>query len=69
MTKLDKPLRRVVTVAGGQEIVVELVPADEGIQAHLKLRLVNAKKSYFTMYIQPPATGPERQLAPGGSRV
>jgi len=62
MTKLDKPLRRIVTVAGGKEIVVELVPADEGIQAHLKLRLAGAKKSYFTMYIQPPS---EAQLKDG----
>ncbi len=64
MTKLDKPLRRIVDVGHGHQIVVELVPADEGIQAHIKFRLPGAQRSFFTKYIEPPPSEP----AKGGAR-
>lgn len=57
MTKLDKPLRRVVDVTGGKQIVVEIVPADEGIPAHIKFRLPGAQRSFFTKYIEQPTSG------------
>jgi len=66
MTKLEAPLRRLVEIAGGEEIVLEIFPADEGIGAHLKLRRPGARKSYFTMYLQPPSAvpvpGPEAKV-------
>lgn len=67
MTKLDKPLVRLVECYG-QEIIVELIPTDAGIPAHIKLRVKGAKKSYKSTYIEPPSTGPERQLGAGGGR-
>jgi len=66
MTKLEGPLRRLIEIAGGEEIVLEIFPADEGIGAHLKLRRPGARKSYFTMYLQPPAAAPAQNLAPRG---
>jgi hypothetical protein len=56
MTKLDKALVRVLTVAG-QEIVATLVPQDGPIPAHLKLRRPGDKSSFRTITIDPPSTG------------
>lgn len=56
MTALDKPLSRLVTIAG-QEIVVTLVPEDAGIPAHLKLRRAGDKKSFRSIVLDPPSDG------------
>lgn len=53
MTPLEKPLSRVVEVAG-QEIIVTLCPADAGILAHIKLRVKGQHKSYRAIYIEGP---------------
>ena len=53
MTKLEKPLSRLVDV-GGREIIVTLFPADAGIQAHIKLRETGKHSSYKAIYIDSP---------------
>ena len=53
MTVLEKPLSRVVEVAG-HEIVVTICPADAGIMAHIKLRVKGQHKSYKAIYIEAP---------------
>lgn len=56
IARLESPLRRLVTIAG-QEIVVELVPEDGGIPAHIKLRRGGDKKSFRTITLDPPSDG------------
>lgn len=53
MTKLESPLRRIIE-SRGQEIIVELVPEDGAIGAHIKLRLKGRQKAYHSFYIEPP---------------
>ncbi|MGQ0721052.1 MAG: hypothetical protein ACT4PE_05690 [Candidatus Eiseniibacteriota bacterium] len=57
MTKLEKPMSRIVEVAGA-EVVVTLVPEDGGIQPHIKFRLKGNHKAYRSQYIElPPVEG------------
>jgi hypothetical protein len=54
VTKLESPLRRLVEITPGNEIVVEIVPSDAGIPAHIKLRRKDEKKAYHSWYIDTP---------------
>lgn len=53
MTKLEKPLSRLVDVQG-QPVIVTLAPEDAGIRAHIKFRIQGQHKAYFSFYIELP---------------
>jgi hypothetical protein len=54
MVELDRPLKRLVKIAHEQRVIVELVPGDGGIPAHIKLRMEGARESFFTRVIEAP---------------
>lgn len=50
MTTLGKTLQRVVTV-GGTEIIVKIVPALDGVPAHVSFREKGKHAAHFTTYV------------------
>lgn len=55
MTKLDKPLTRLVDF-GGNEIAVTLVPADAGLPPCVEFREKGHHRPYRTITIDPPVS-------------
>lgn len=52
VTKLDKPIKRIVHTLQGDAVIVEIHPADEGMHAHIKFRKPGAQRSFFTKTIE-----------------
>lgn len=52
MTTLEKALQRVVTV-GGTEVVIKIVPALDGVPAHVSFREKGRHAAHFTTYVTP----------------